>query len=500
MKRQMAKQVGFLVLAAAAGFVGSVLADGLSSEGIAMGRGGHTAREERPVAEQIAAPARRVSFEDEAPISVARAFQDQFRRVSADTLPVVVEINVVNRVTREPQPNPFEFFFGRPGPGNGQPREFEQRGMGSGVIVARDGATVYVLTNEHVAGGAEEIEVVLNDGRSFEASIVGEDDLIDVALLSFETSEEIPIAVLGNSDALQAGDWVFAVGNPLGFQSTITAGIVSATSRAAGTRSGMSGITDYIQTDAAINRGNSGGALVNLDGEVVGINTWIASNSGGSIGLGFAIPINNVRRAITDIIETGEVAYSWLGVQLAAHPDGDSGAFVAGVYSESPAERAGIRPGDTITAVNEYEISDSASLVRRVAALRPGEPSQFEIIRNGRPVSLSIETARRNQELVSGSTVWPGITVTPLSDEVRERLEIAGRFDGVVVGSVSAESPLRESGIRAGDLITAINGESIASVPEFYERIGEIEGEELQFRIVRNGQQLIVGMVRAAAR
>ena len=233
---------------------------------------------------------------------IARSFQQQFRTVASQTLPVVVEVNVVNRVTQRVGDSPLDFFFGNPRGGQ-QEREFEQPGMGSGVIVARDGTAVYVLTNHHVAGEADEIELVLSDGRSFEAEIVGSDALMDLALVTFETREEVPIAPLGDSSALMAGDWVFAVGNPLGFESTVTSGIISAVGRRPAVGSQISGLTDYIQTDAAINQGNSGGALVNLAGEVVGVNTWIASQSGGSIGLGFAIPINNAKRAIDEFID-----------------------------------------------------------------------------------------------------------------------------------------------------------------------------------------------------
>ena len=171
---------------------------------------------------------------------------------------------------------------------------------------------VYVLTNNHVVQDADEIEVNLNDGRTFSGELVGGDPLRDLALVSFETQEEVPVAVLGDSSELWVGDWVLAIGNPLGFESTVTAGIVSAKGR----HTQGQQFTDYIQTDASINRGNSGGALVNLDGEVIGINTFIASTSGGSIGLGFAIPINNARRAIDDFIDKGSVEYAWLGVNM----------------------------------------------------------------------------------------------------------------------------------------------------------------------------------------
>ncbi len=450
-----------------------------------------------------------VALTEDSASMVARSFQEQFRKVSAATLPVVVEINVVNKVTRRVQPNPFEFFFG---PERGrergtepEEREFSMRGMGSGVIIGRDGDTVYVLTNNHVAGEADEIEIGLYDGRTFEAELVGGDELIDLAMLSFETDEEVPIATLGNSSSLQPGDWVFAVGNPLGFESTITAGIVSATSRAAGAQSGMSGITDYIQTDAAINRGNSGGPLVNIEGEVVGINTWIASNSGGSIGIGFAIPVNNARRAIEDFIQSGEVSYSWLGVQVSTLTpdyaeemglDTTEGAFVTAVYGNSPAAQSGIEAGDTIVSVDGKKIRDSNELVRNIANLTPGQSVPFVIIRDGRRISITVRTGRRNEEATTSTDVWPGMSVAPISDDVREQLELNRRVRGVIVSSVQAQSQAQQSGLRRGDILTAINGEEVSSVREFYNILADVEDEEVQFRVLRNGQQLILGFVR----
>lgn len=455
--------------------------------------------------------ARNVSFNDDETSTVARTFQEQFRRVSAATLPVVVEINVVNRVTRQVPQNPFEFFFGHP---NSEPeeREFESRGMGSGVIVGRDGDTVYVLTNNHVAGEADEIEVGLHDGRSFSAELVGSDDLIDLAMLSFTTEEEVPIATLGDSDSLRPGDWVFAVGNPLGFQSSITAGIVSATSRNANIQSGMSGVTDYIQTDAAINRGNSGGALVNLDGDVVGINTWIASTSGGNIGLGFAIPVNNARRAIEDFIREGEVTYSWLGVQVSTLDEefaeeflGDNsryrgnGAFVSALYGDSPAARSGLQPGDLIVSIDSEEIEDSNDLVRTVATLEPGSRVPFGIVRDGEEITVTVRTGRRNDNSLAGADLWPGVSVAPLSERVREQLEIEERVDGALVTGVAQESKAQQSGLRRGDIIVAVNGASVETVADFYEVLRGVDEEEVQFRIIRDGQQLILGFVRPAA-
>ncbi len=425
--------------------------------------------------------------------------------MAAATLPVVVEINTVNTVTQRVPSQPF-FFFGRPGQNGGnRERQFQQRGLGSGVIVGRDRDVVHVLTNHHVAGGADEIEIVLDDGRSYRGELVGTDELSDLALVSFETGEDIPIAVLGDADTLEIGDWVFAVGNPLGFQSTVTAGIVSAKERAVPAQSRLSGVTNFIQTDASINQGNSGGALVNLDGEVVGINTWIASRSGGSDGIGFAIPINMARRAIIDFIEHGEVEYSWLGVltsdatpQLLADigGEGEAGAFVQSVHVGSPAATGGVRPGDVIIGIGGADIASSSELVRAVASLPPGEESEVVVVRNGERLPLTIETTLRDGEAGgSAELLWPGLAVVPLGDEVREQLEVPRRVEGVVVASVTGGSAAEGSGLRRGDVITAVNGSGVGSLADFYSSLAERGEDEVRFRVVRGETTVILGFV-----
>ena len=481
---------------------GILLITGIVALSIAGGfLGGHLSRVNSPSGVQFAVrePAAdfRVALPSGTDVDVSRAFQQQFRSVAEATLPVVVQVNVISRGGRSTQPSLFDFF--------GPPRDTPQEGMGSGVIVARNASTVYVVTNEHVTGQSSQIEVVLHDARTYRATIVGTDSLMDIALLSFETTENVPIAPLGNSETLRTGDWVFAVGNPLGFQSSVTAGIVSATARPAQAGTQMSGVTDYIQTDAAINRGNSGGPLVNLDGEVVGINTWIASQTGGSIGLGFAIPINNARRAINDFIETGEVAYSWLGVRLGTVTDGigaelkvpdRSGALVIGTFENSPAERWGIRPGDVITRVGETRITDSGSLIRTIASLQPGTRLAFAVVRDGASISVDVETGRRNVESGTAERVWPGLSVAPIDDATRSQLSLARTIRGVVVSDVEARSPAAQAGLRAADAIISINGSRIDSISDFYRALNDDRDDVIQFRLIRNGRQLVLEAAR----
>ena len=433
----------------------------------------------------------------------AANFQQVFRQVAKEVLPVVVEVNVVDVVQAQQPQSPFEFFFGPEGGQDGEQREFKRQGLGSGVTVRRDGSTTYVLTNAHVVSEVDQVSVTLSDGREFEAKIVGTDRRLDLALLSFEADGEVPVAELGDSSSLQVGDWVVAVGNPLGFESTVTSGIVSALGRSAPQQGqAVSNVTNFIQTDAAINPGNSGGALANLDGEIVGINTWIASRSGGSVGLGFAIPVNNARKAVEDFIEHGKVVYGWLGVSIGdadpqAYPNvredlglGDaSGALVSNVYTGSPAANDGIQPGDFITSANGNSIESAGQLTRVVGGLRPGDTVEFELIRYGEQRTVSVDiTQRRPEEDIQQQTgrVWPGIYVINPTDQIAEQLNLGGQ-EGVIVRAAVQGSPAAQSGVRQGDLITVVNGQSIDSMQSFYRALNERGDGADQVRIIRQG-------------
>lgn len=429
--------------------------------------------------------------------NAALELQNSFRQISADVLPVVVQVNTVNIVERR-SVNPFEFFFRFPNSQekseSPQTQSFRQEGLGSGVIVERRGNKIYILTNNHVVNGADEIEVNLNDGRSFTGELVGGDPLRDLALVVIETREDVPIAKLGDSDEVWVGDWALAIGNPLGFESTVTVGIISAKGRHA---SGQN-FTDYLQTDASINQGNSGGALVNLNGEVIGINTFIASTSGGNIGLGFAIPINNARRAIDDFIETGSVEYAWLGVNMGdlnnilaeeLDLDGRSGAFIYNVYGESPAMKGDIRPGDLITRMAGRSIEDSDDLAQTVASLSPEEDVPVTLIREGRTVNLTLELAVRTIERDGMKVnVWPGFSAVPVTSELREQMRIPRNAGNVLIGGVVEDSPASALGLRSGDVIKSINRRSVRNLKHFYELVNSEDRIELE--ITRQGDEL----------
>lgn len=432
------------------------------------------------------------------------ALQQTFRNVSQEVLPVVVEINVVDVVEQDISMNsPFGFFFGRPEDQleEAQPREFRQEGLGSGVIVEKRGSTVYVLTNHHVAGEAEEISVTLYDQRTFEAELVGTDPLKDLALLSFQSNEDIPVARLGNSDLVQVGDFVLAIGNPYGFESTVTSGIVSAKGR---TQSpDQQSLTDYIQTDAAINRGNSGGALVNMSGEIIGINSWIASQTGGSIGLGFSIPVNNAIPAIADFINKGQVEYGWLGVNMGDLTeslqeemgfDQSEGAFVYNVYVNSPAMNGGISPGDLIIAVNDHPIRHSNDLTMAVANREPDEVIEIHYIRENREYQASVILGLRDIEPdvdPKGQAIqnlWPGFTVAPLTREFRERLELPRNSGNLMIGSVDPNSKAGALGLQSGDIIMTIDGRNVRNIADFYTRLRD--QERVDITVLRRGYEL----------
>lgn len=434
--------------------------------------------------------------------------QTSFRAISQRVRATVVKIEVQEvRSGRTPRGSDrpwFDFFFGDPE--DNDEREFRTQGLGSGVIVRRSGDSYYVLTNDHVIGDAAEIHITLDDERQYSGSVVGKDARKDLALVSFETGDrDIPIAVLGDSAELQVGDWVVAIGSPFGFQSTVTAGIVSATGRRGGPQGNIS---DFIQTDAAINQGNSGGALVNLQGEVVGINTWITSRTGGSIGLGFSIPINNAKRAIDEFIERGAVQYGWLGVSIQTPSrqvaedlgvDGRRGAVVNHVFRDSPADRGGILPGDFITRVNGRDIRDSDSLILAVGELPAGRDAEFDLVRLGEEMSLSVRiTVRDDEQSIAeqNRNLWPGLTVFPLTDEVREELELARRADGILVAGVQNGTPAAIAGLRVGDVITRMNGNAVRSVRDFYTQLNDLSQSEVEFEFTRDGQNLKIGIAR----
>ncbi len=451
----------------------------------------------------------------DASLNVIEALQNSFRSISNTMLPAVVEVDVTETKTyTDPfggMTNPFEFFFGSPRDGDDdsenkkKQREYESKGLGSGVIVRKTGNTYYVLTNNHVAGSASKISIKLNDEREFEGKLVGADSRIDVALVSFESKDSsIPVATLGDSDKVQPGDICLAFGAPLGYSQSVTQGIVSAVGRS---ESHMSAISDYIQTDAAINQGNSGGPLVNIYGEVIGINTWIASSSGGSVGLGFAIPINNLKSAIDSFIKKGKVVYGWVGISLVdvtneykeeLGVNDVDGAFAAEVFSNSPAFKGGVKPGDYIIELNGKKVKSTNQLVRDIGSLEAGATARFTVIRGGKKIpDIVVKTEERaNETDINNSRMWPGFIASPLTDKAREQLKIDDKkVKGVIVTNVEEKSPAASLRIQNGDVITAVNGKKITNLAEFYDELASAQ-KSVNFDIYSNGGTITTGTYR----
>jgi len=434
-------------------------------------------------------------------LAVAENLQTAFRSVSSRILPTVVEVNVVE-IKKQQAPRfeglPWEFFFGNPDQqGGGGEQEYRSQGLGSGIIVRRDGKKYYVLTNNHVVGESSEISLKVQDGRDFPAKLVGKDARKDLALVFFESNETFPIAALGDSDSVQVGDWAVAAGNPLGLFSSITIGVVSAVGRSGGP---AGNINDFIQTDAAINQGNSGGALVNIRGEVIGINTWIASPSGGSVGLGFAIPINNAKKAIDDFINNGAIKYGWLGVSLVDMEkdvakdlglENIKGALVSQIFLSSPAIKGGMLPGDYIVELNGKAVLSRDQLVRAVGDLTAGETASFGVMRYGTRKDLKVKIEARKDDVASdNATLWPGVVVFALNDEIRSSFKIDAAQEGVIAGDIIAKSPAALVGIQRGDVITSVNGVAVAGLADFYKNLNEKATGELWFDFVRAGQKM----------
>ena len=440
----------------------------------------------------------------ESSLAVAGELQNVFRSVSEKMLPSVVELKTVT-MRRQQAPNipGWDFFFGprdRSGPNN-QEREYRSQGLGSGIIVRYRDGVYYALTNNHVVDGTTEITVAVKNGNEYSAEIVGKDERKDLAMVSFKTDDYYPLAVLADSDTVAVGDWAIAIGNPLGeqFSFSVTLGIVSALGRTGGPGGN---INDFIQTDAPINQGNSGGPLVNIRGEVIGINTWIASNitGGGNVGLGFAIPINNAKRSIDEFIETGTTSYGWLGVSLlepnremitSLGLEGKRGAMASQVFLGSPADKGGIKPGDFITHVNGRETRSVNQLTMMVGDLRPGDLAAFTVIRDRQTMNIQVRIeARTDQVAADNKRQWPGVTVIPITDEVRQSLQLDSNARGLVVALVIQGSPADIVGLRQGDIITSINGVNINSIAEFFTVLRERTNSELWFGIQRGDSSL----------
>ncbi|MBW2309929.1 MAG: DegQ family serine endoprotease [Deltaproteobacteria bacterium] len=363
----------------------------------------------------------------------------------------------------------FKHFFGQI-----PQEEMKQRSLGSGVVVSEDG---YILTNNHVVAEAEEIVVTFTEEKQYKAEIIGRDPKTDIALIKIEVEKPISAAKLGDSDALKVGDWVVAIGNPFGLGNTMTAGIVSAKGRVIG----AGPYDDFIQTDASINPGNSGGPLFNLDAEVVGINTAIFTQTGGNIGIGFAIPINMAKSVMTQLKEKGKVTRGWLGVTIQSITpeikdkfdlETTEGALVADVAEDSPAQRGGLKRGDVIIRFDGKKVKEMSALPPMVAQTAVGKEVEVVVIRKGKERRLMVVIAELKEETAAAAPPSPeikeafGFSVQELTPELAEALSLKGE-KGVVVSSIRRGSPADEAGLQRGDLVQEIENEPVEGMDDY---------------------------------
>jgi serine protease Do len=441
----------------------------------------------------------------------APSAQNSYAEVVSRVSPAVVTIRSERRVRASEQfpfmDDPFfrEFFGDRSRNSQPRPQERLQRGLGSGVIVSADG---YILTNHHVIDGAQEIRVELNDNRTLAAKVVGSDPPSDLAVLKIDV-QGLPVLPLGDSDRVRVGDVVLAVGNPLGVGQTVTMGIISAKGRSTGLSDGS--FEDFLQTDAPINTGNSGGALVNTSGELVGINSQILSPSGGNIGIGFAIPANMARSVMDQLLKGGKVRRGMLGLTIQqVTPDLASslglsnvrGALVSSVQPGSPAERAGLKRGDVITAINGAPVSDSNSLRNQIARTQPGTEVSLTIARDSSEqqvrVTLGELPADKSRAAVgdgsgdASNTGKLGISVEILTPALASRLDLPSSAQGLVVTGVDPTGPAAAAGIRENDLIEEVNRQPVRSVADLQAALQRTGERPALLLINRRGDSLFL--------
>lgn len=429
----------------------------------------------------------------------ARAAPESFADLVEKLLPSVVNISTTQVVESPGGSQEFEEFFREFFERRGeQPQRRRESSLGSGFIIDGSG---YIVTNHHVIEGADEITVLLHDGTSLDAEVIGSDEKTDLAILKVANGRPLPAAEWGDSDNVRIGDWVIAIGNPFGLGGTVTAGIVSARER--DIKAGP--YDDFIQTDAAINRGNSGGPMFDLNGRVIGINSVIISPYGGSAGIGFAIASNLARNVIEQLRDYGRVRRGWLGVRIQTVTDelaeglrlnNATGALVASVTEGGPAEAAGIEQGDVILKFDGHEVNEMRKLPRMVAETGIGKAVEVVIWRKGEEITLHVELGELDEQEMAAATVEEegtvekptglveplGLSLAQLTPELRTQFELGEDAEGVVITDVTAEGTAAEKGLRPGDIIVEVDQEEVKTPGDVAERVKRAKDEG--FRVV----------------
>jgi serine protease Do len=449
------------------------------------------------------------------PAAVLRDLNQAFVQIADKVSPTVVNISSTRKASSASGEDlgplfknfPFHQFFG-----DDFSKQFKKRGpkhsgpgqvaMGSGFIVAADGL---IMTNSHVVRDMEEITVTLPGKKDYKAKLIGMDPESDIALIKID-AKNLPVSTWGDSSKLRVGEIVMAVGNPFGLSGTVTSGIVSATGR---TNMGIIDYEDFIQTDAPINPGNSGGPLINVQGQVIGITTAIATRSGGYMGVGFAIPSNSAKLVMDELLKYGKVKRGLLGVNIqdlneslakSFGKSDTSGALVAQVVPDSPAEKAGIKPGDIIVEFNDKPISNAAELKNLVGQTEPGKPAKLKVFRDKKMIDLNVTISERTAKAVAAATPTPesskelGITVEKLSPEAASKMGLKEGHEGLVVKDVNPDGQGARMGLRTGDVILEVDSAAVTDVAGFNKQVAEAKKSGIiRLKIHRDSATIFLG-------
>jgi serine protease Do len=444
--------------------------------------------------------------------------QGNLHSIAKNETSSVVYIGIEKTVSQQ-QMDPFEYFFGSPDPfsdkrGGQQPKErqFKQQGLGSGVIYAKKGNDYFVVTNNHVIEGADKITIVVDQKKKYDGKVIGSDTDVDIAVVKITTKDELNIAKFGDSGKLQTGDFVIAIGNPFGLSGTMTFGIISAIGRSDVTAGDKPSLTDFIQTDAAINPGNSGGALLNINGEVIGINTMIVSQSGGNVGIGFAVPINIAKKIADELITTGKkkIDHGYLGVQFESLTEESaktldlknitSGMLVREVVSGSPADKAGIKTGDVLIEINGKALNNTNDLTMTVGNSSPGTKLNFKLVRDGQTITKDVVLGNRNEMGAQADNSKPtsideyGLNVSELNSSLKDKYDIPSNVTGVIITGIERGSRSEQSGLQVGDVIFKVNNKKIAKVDDLNKILKDNKNNNNYLYVFRGGREILIMM------